>query len=106
MSEIIKERGKVYGDPTENHKGIAAMWSPMLQPWAAEIARGEPLPPHVVMLLMALVKVNRMRRVYHEDNYVDAVNYLQFAKDEQKKHLPTFGERRPANFVHDPMRYE
>jgi len=84
LDAIILERGKVYGPPRENHEGIAQMWAPMLRPWAAAIQRGEPLPPHVVALLMALLKIDRMRLVYHPDNYPDAANYLRFAEEWQK----------------------
>jgi hypothetical protein len=83
-AEIISERGKVYGDPKENHDGIAMQWAPMLQPHWEAIRDMKPLPAHVVALLMVLVKVNRMRLVYHEDNFSDAANYLDFAEGWQR----------------------
>lgn len=83
LEAIKHDRRKVYGEPRENHKGIAQMWAPMLQPWAPQIARGEPIPEHVVALLMALLKIDRMRLVYHKDNYDDCKNYLDFAEDWQ-----------------------
>lgn len=81
--EIKAERQKVYGDPLENHKGIAQMWAPLLQPHADKIKAGEPIPPHVVALLMCALKLNRMRIAYHEDNYTDLRNYASFAQEWQ-----------------------
>lgn len=84
IDAIRAERQKVYGDPKENHRGIAMMWACLLQPHAESIARLEPIPEHVVALMMTCLKVNRCRRVYHEDNYADAYSYLGFAEDWQK----------------------
>lgn len=82
--ELVKrDRQQVYGDPLENHAGIAQMWASILQPWADRIALGTPLPPHVIALLMTLLKINRMRYVFHEDNYVDASVYSGFARQWQ-----------------------
>jgi hypothetical protein len=78
--QIKAERQQVYGDPLENHRGIAAMWTPLLQPHADKIAAGIPLPPHIVALCMVLLKIDRMRLAFHEDNYADARNYLAFAE--------------------------
>jgi hypothetical protein len=84
--EAVKhERQKVYGDPLENHRGIAQAWAGILQPWHEEIRRGEPVPPHVVALLMAAMKMNRMRRVYHADNFTDLRAYLDFAQQWQER---------------------
>lgn len=80
---IIEQRGKIYGDPKENHDGIAMQWAPMLQPHWEAIRDMKPLPAHVVALLMVLVKVNRMRLVFHEDNFSDAINYMDFARQWQ-----------------------
>ncbi len=80
---IKTDRRQVYGDPKENHEGIAQIWASLLQPHAARIAAGVPVPPHVVALLMVALKLNRMRLVYHEDNYDDMRNYLDFAQEWQ-----------------------
>jgi len=83
---ISLERRKVYGDPFVNHTGIAMGWAGLLQPWAAKIAAMEPLPPHVVALMMATLKTNRMRQAFKEDNYIDASVYLAFARAWQKEY--------------------
>ena len=84
LDDICRDRRKVYGHPRENHRGIAQMWTPLLQPHALTIRRGEPLPEHVVALLMAALKIDRMRLVFRGDNYDDAFNYLRFAADWQR----------------------
>jgi hypothetical protein len=87
LNKIKAERQKVYGDPKENHEGIAQMWASILQPHWEAIRDQKPVPPHVVALLMSLLKINRMRLKYHEDNYVDvAVYLLEFAQDWQREH--------------------
>lgn len=86
LAAIQRERGKVYGSPDENWRGIAMMCAPLLQPHADAIKRGEPLPIHVWALLMVAIKLNRMRLVFYEDNYADLRNYLKFAEDWQKSH--------------------
>ena len=79
------ERGIVYGDARENHRGIAQMWSPLLAPHAAEIESLQPIPEWTVALMMASLKVARCRLVYHGDNYDDAANYLDFAQAWQRE---------------------
>lgn len=86
FDDIRQSRGLVYGDPKENHQGIAKIWAPLLQPHWEDIKLGEPLPAHVVALLMAGVKLDRMRRVYSYDNYLDAIVYLSFAHEWQRAH--------------------
>lgn len=85
LMQILAERGKVYGEPKQNHEGIAMMWAPMLEPHWQDIRDQKPLPPHVVALLMVLLKVDRMRITWHQDNYDDARNYLGFAEKWQKE---------------------
>ena len=81
---IKKDRRKIYGEPLENHQGIAQMWAPLLQPHAEAIAAGRPIPAWPVALLMVALKLDRMRLVYHEDNYADIAVYLSFAREWQK----------------------
>lgn len=83
LASIMAERQKVYGDPKENHEGIAMMWAPLLSPHAEAIGRQEPIPAHVVALMMCALKLDRMRLTYHADNYDDAHNYLSIAQDLQ-----------------------
>lgn len=106
LNEIKRDRQAIYGDPRENHEGIAAAWAGLLQPWWVEIAEGTPVPPHVVALLMAALKMNRMRRVYHADNFDDIRVYLEFAEKWQKENpayaksiMKQYGTGRPEECV-------
>lgn len=81
---VRRERGEIYGDPLENHRGIAQVWAPLLQPHWEAIKAGDPVPPHVVALAMVGLKLDRMRLAYSLDNYVDLLVYLTFAHDWQK----------------------
>lgn len=85
LDAIKAERRKVYGDPLENHRGIAQAWAGLLQPHWEKIRDGVPVPPHVVALLMAALKMNRCRIVFHQDNYDDLLNYLEFAEEWQRE---------------------
>lgn len=78
------ERGAIYGDPLVNHKGIGAMWTCLLEPHVDKIRKCEPIPAYTVALMMAALKINRMRNVYHRDNYLDAGIYLEFAEKFQR----------------------
>lgn len=86
--KIKADRQLVYGNPRQNHIGIAQMWAPLLQPHWLPIRNGNPLPEHVVALLMAALKLDRMRLRYHSDNYDDAINYLEFAREWQAESVP------------------
>lgn len=100
-ARISLERRQVYGDPYQNHYGIAQSWAGLLQVWAPRIARGEPIPPHVVALMMAALKTNRCRLQFHKDNYDDANVYMTFASAFQQRWEREGGEE-PCP---DPMAY-
>jgi hypothetical protein len=97
LEQIKAERGKVYGDPKRNHEGIAQMWASIFQPHAETIAQGKPLPGHVIALCMVLLKVNRMRLRYHQDNYDDLRNYLDFAQEMQDEYEREHHDRDQAS---------
>lgn len=84
LERIKHDRQAVYGDPRENHRGIAQAWAGLLQPHAEAIKAGDPIPEWTVALMMAAMKLNRMRRVFHEDNFDDARVYLGFVEQWQK----------------------
>jgi hypothetical protein len=83
LDKLKEDRGSVYGDPWDNHAGIAQMWAPLLRPWGCDILCGRPLPPDVVTRLLQLLKLNRTRLKYHPDNYDDNANYNDFSKEMQ-----------------------
>ena len=84
IKALRESRGSVYGDPRENHRGIAQAWAGMLEPHWRSIQAGNPIPEHTVAHMMAALKMNRMRRVFHQDNYDDIAVYLKFAHEWQK----------------------
>ena len=74
MNEIINERGKSYGPVVHggNITRIAGMWGAYL---------GVPVSEHDVCWMMTLLKASRSRNdVLNDDNYEDAVAYVQMAK--------------------------
>jgi len=79
LETVHAERGAIYGDPVENHKGIAMMIAPLLQPHWEAIRDMKPIPASTVCCLLVAVKLNRMRRVRHEDNPRDLTLYAMFA---------------------------
>lgn len=83
VAETIQERGKVYGEPHLSHENIGLAWTGILQQFYGLRLR-EPIPPHVVELMMVQFKVNRSVRVFHEDNYVDLRAYAAFAEHAQR----------------------
>lgn len=89
--DLQRERQSVYGDPKENHDGVAMSWVGLLQPQWERIKNGQPIPAWCVALLLAQLKINRMRRVFKQDNYDDLAVYASFAEKWQKEEaaLPT-----------------
>jgi hypothetical protein len=63
-------RGKVYGDPLDTHRRIAALWSVWLQ---------TPIRPSDVARCMAMVKQARLVQTRdHTDSLDDEAVYLEF----------------------------
>ena len=83
LDQIHRERGAIYGDVVENHKGIAMMFAPILQVHWEKIRDMVPLPPWAITLLIKLIKCNRARLVAHEDNFVDDLLYGAFTYEMQ-----------------------
>ena len=84
VDETIKERGRVYGDPSHSHENIGLAWTGLIQQ-SYGIKLPYPLPDWLVELMMVSFKVQRSARVYHADNYIDLAAYAKFAEEDQKK---------------------
>lgn len=68
---VNDEREKTHGDYRDNHAKCAALWSAYL---------GHPVTAEDVALMMALVKVSRMRiGGFSRDHYDDAAAYIGIA---------------------------
>jgi hypothetical protein len=83
VEQTIEERGKVYGDPDLSHENIGLSWTGLLQQHYG-IRLKHPLPASLVAQMMVTFKMQRAARVYHDDNYVDALAYVKFADWFQK----------------------
>ena len=82
IDELIKERGKVYGDPKESHTNIGLTWTALIQQHYG-ITLEHPIPPELVAQMMVCFKMQRAAKVFKDDNYDDAAAYLKFAREFQ-----------------------
>lgn len=80
---IFLERHPVYGDPMDSHANIGLVWTAILQQHYG-IKLPEAIPPHIVALMMAGMKVQRSTRAFHKDNYDDLSVYAKFAEQFQQ----------------------
>ena len=82
---VREQRGQLYGDPTPQHRDIGIIWTGILQSYYREhdLELPEPIPSHVVCLMMAALKIERaaLPFKFSEDDYVDAKNYLDFSAE-------------------------
>lgn len=60
------DRQEAYGDWADNSADIAAMWSVIL---------GHEVQPRQVGLMMAALKLCRLKHAGHEDSYIDLAGY-------------------------------
>lgn len=84
IAATIKERGKVYGDPSLSHENIGLSWTGIIQQHYG-MKLPHVMPDYLVELLMVAFKTHRAARVYHADNYVDLAAYAKFAEADQKR---------------------
>lgn len=78
-SELINgERRQQYGDPEGSFTRLGEMWS-------ATLDLPTNIPPHLVALMMAQLKICRATESHnHEDSYVDAIGYIALASEVAK----------------------
>ena len=76
---LIKEREVCYGSREIGIHALGRMFDGILTSFYR--FRLEPLPDHVVDLMMVAIKIARAAQgtEHYQDNYVDAENYLRFA---------------------------
>lgn len=68
---ISGDRQTAYGDPETNLGRIGQL----VGAWVGKDLNGADMA-----VIMALVKIGRMKSGYHRDNYVDAIAYLAIAE--------------------------
>lgn len=77
IQDVIKQRGKEYGDYRQNFTDIAALWTAYL---------AHQVTPHDVAMLMVLLKIARakksplQKKAYCPDTYLDIGGYSEIAR--------------------------
>jgi hypothetical protein len=96
---IMDERGKDYSpdSPSFGATQLGRMWAATLSDHFQVPVKD--IPPHVVLLMMAQLKVSRAARPFgfKQDNYLDGIAYLQLAEDSIRETL----EGKPCGSVND-----
>lgn len=70
---VTQERGQLYGDPLEDFKRTAALWTTHFQHLLRD---GERFMPHHVADAMELLKMSRRSHApEHRDSWVDSAGY-------------------------------
>ena len=84
LNEIVAERAPKYGPVKTSHQTVGLIWSALIENHY-KCKLQHPIPGYMVALMMAALKINRasVKDGFQEDNYLDAMNYLQFAMDMQ-----------------------
>jgi hypothetical protein len=75
IATVMGPRQDSYGTPEANLGRIAALWGAYL---------GRDVSAQDVALMMALVKVSRLRNGYQRDSYVDLIGYAALAESLHK----------------------
>lgn len=84
LQAILDERGRVYGPKFESHVNIGLSWTGLIQQHYG-LSLPAPIPASLVMQMLVILKMQRAARVFHDDNYDDAVNYAEMARDAQRQ---------------------
>ena len=79
-----EERGKDYEGklgPKHGAKQLGRMWAALLS--ESMLVEVPDIPPHIVLLMMAQLKVSRAARPYSfkQDNYIDGIAYFDLAEE-------------------------
>ena len=82
QKKVFLERQGTYGSVVMSHQQIGRMWAAKLTNYLG--VQVDDLPGYMVALMMVDMKTQRASRVHHNDNYVDAHNYLEFANTMQE----------------------
>ena len=84
ISIVCQDREAQYGSPEDNFEVISALWSYYL---------GCDIEPHDVAMLMALLKIARIKSGrYKDDNYIDLAGYAACAAEIVDRCMPVAKE--------------
>jgi hypothetical protein len=73
IEALLKERGRMYGDATDNFTAVGRGWGAILDI--------QDIPPHQVALMMDFLKTIRCSiNPTHEDSWQDKAGYCELGK--------------------------
>lgn len=81
--EVLEDRMAIYGPPSDMSIQVAAHWTAILRAHFPRLDLPE-IPPHLVGLMMAALKIHRASAPYLKgdaDSYVDLHNYAEIARE-------------------------
>ena len=82
---VCQQRQSVYGSPEVMQEQLAAHWTALLRAHYQDSHPDlPPIPPHLVGLMMACLKLHRCAVPYDKkdaDSYVDLHNYIDFSEN-------------------------
>lgn len=78
IDDILAEASCLIGGNRQDTYGnIDKSWERIGKLWAAVLKLDEPIEPHMVGCMLALMKISRIANdPTHTDNYIDAVAYV------------------------------
>lgn len=86
--KVFVSRQKRYGTFVQAHKNLGLLWTGLIQNYFG-IELSEPIPSHLVLLMMVASKLNRAAAekglLVDEENYDDGKIYLEMAKNAKKE---------------------
>lgn len=74
---VSSDRQSSYGHPSEDFSKTGRIWGALLSKWAKETNGDSPIPPQLVGLCMAGLKLSREVHLHKRDNLVDAAGYIK-----------------------------
>ena len=102
VKAIREERALKYGDATFGHGNLGLMWTGLLQNHYG-IKLDHPLPPEMVLVMMAVGKANRVavEKVYDPDHFEDGMNYFQLAGEAKQGKPDSATSKLKADFTRE-----
>lgn len=82
IEKILEERGRIYGDAVDTHEEIGKIWSIIISRYN-DIPLSLEIPPHIVALCMASLKIVRASKQSgesHTDSFDDMEGYIRIAR--------------------------
>jgi len=110
---MVDARAKTHGNRHHMHSAVALAWSGVV---SAAVGHEVLISKREVLLMLTTFKILRMvgsGTTFHEDDFVDAFNYLEFAyegetmEDDDEQHRPaSYPELEPVKLVEEGHEHE